>query len=893
MSWFQKIRVQFRALFQKEKLDTQMDEEMQSHLEMQTRENIEAGMNPEEARYAARRQFGWVESIKDTCRDQREGFVTRHLSLLTLDIRHCVRGLRKNPGFTAVAVLTLALCLGANLAIFAVIDTVLLRPLPFPDPDRLVTMFNSYPKMGQNRSISSLPNYYNRRGNIPGLSHLAAFLDTTAVVGEAGSTELTDICRVSPEFFATLGVQLSLGRTFVEDEMTYQTDGVVILTDEYWRQKFNADAGVLGRQVRLDGLSRTVIGVLPPGFHFLSSKARIFHPLSSDRDERGIERLHAPRIELIARLKPDAVLAHVQSQIDAHDALVGKDFADAKIVSDAGYRTVVTPLHADHVASIRSTILLMQAGVFSLLLIGGVNLMNLLLIRASGRARELAIRQSLGATRHHLVRQVLVETVLLALLGGLLGLGVGAAGIRLLAILGVEQLPLGARIVFDGRLALVALLGALVAGLLAGLPLAWFNLRSRFASALQSESRGATTGYAAQRLRHGFVIIQIALAFTLLAGAGLLGLSLKRVTAVSPGFRADGIVTGRIALPWKSYPDWEPRLAFTDRLLEKVGQLPGVVAAGVITDLPLNGGHDYDVVTVDGHTPAPGLPLVLHSIYWVTGDYFPAMGIPLREGRFLERADSHRETRMCVVDEDFARTYWPQGTAIGQRVFRGPPEERPESEAYTVVGVVGAVKHKELTDTKSSRAIYFPYRHQASNKIFVVGRTTFSPETLGATLHKVLRQVDPELPLYDVRSMEVRIADSLVARRSPALLSGIFAAVALLLAAVGTYGVLSYAVAQRSREIGVRMALGARPGQIARQFLSLGLRLLAAGAVLGVIGAALSGRAMQGLLFDVPAMHVPTLVGIAGVMSLVTLAASLLPASRASRVHPMEVLRAD
>lgn len=809
------------------------------------------------------------------------------------DLRFALRQLGRSPGFTIVAVLTLALCLGANLTIFAVIDSILLRPLPFPEPDRLVTMFNSYPKMSVDRVESSFPNYYNRRGTIDAFSHVAASHETTAIVGEAGSTELTDVSRVSTEFFDTLGVRPRLGRAFREEEMTYQTDSVVILSESYWRQRFNADPGVLGRTLRLDGLSKTIVGVLPADFRYLSSKARIFHPLSSEPAERNVQSLHSPSLDLIARLKPGAVLSQAQSQIDANDAGVAKDFPQADIVAKSGYRTLVTPLHADHVASIRPTIVLMQAGVLSLLLIGGVNLVNLLLIRASGRAKELAIRQSLGASRGHVVRQVMVETVLLTLIGGSLALFVGAGGIRLLEVLGVDQLPLGAHIAFNERLALIALLGAVVMGIVVGLPVAWFNLRGHLANALQSESRGGTITHAAQRLRHGFIVAQIALAFVLLAGAGLLGVSLKRVMAISPGFRADHVLTGRITLPWKGYPDSTPRLAFADRLVEEAGRIPGVVAAGVTTDVPVNGSHDLNTMTVVGHTPDPGTPPILHHYFGVHGDYFKAMGISLREGRLLEDADSRRENRVCVVDEDFARTYWPGGNALGQRVFTGTPEGQSPDDAYAVVGVVAAVKQTKLTDTKAAQAFYVPYRYLTANKLFLVARTSQAPESLGFTLQKVVRQIDPELPIYDLRSMEVRIADSLIARRSPALLTGLFAGVALLLAGLGTYGVLSYAVAQRRREIGVRLALGAQPAQIGGQFLSLGLRLLAAGSILGVLGAWLAGRAMQSVLFNVPALHVTTLIGTGLVMTAASLVASWLPARRAARVDPMEALRSE
>ena len=877
-----------KRLFQSPAIKREIDEELRFHLEQRTAENIAAGMSPEEAAREARKRFGNMQSVREECRETRGA---NFGEATVRDVRFGLRMLRKNPGFTTVAVLTLAVCLGANLTIFAVINSVLLRPLPFPEADRLVTMFNSYPKMNVARAESSFPNYYYRRGHIAAFSRVAAYHDTTAIVGEAGATELTDILRISPEFFATLGVNPILGRAFTEEEMTYQTDGVVILTDGYWRQKFNGDPGVLGRSLRVDGLSKTIVGVLPPDFRFLSSKARIFHPLSSDPGERGIGNLHSPKVNLIARLQSGVALSQAQAQIDANDLAMAKDFPQADIVAKSGYRTVVTPLHADHVASIRPTILLMQAGAFTLLLIGGVNLVNLLLVRASARSKELAIRQSLGASRQQVVRQAMVETGLLSLGGGLFGLAVGAAGIRLLQVLGVEQLPLGSQIAFDGRLALVALLGAVVTGIAVGLPIAWFNLRCHLASALQSDSRGGTTGHAAQSLRHGFIVAQIALAFVLLAGAGLLGLSLKRVLAVSPGFHPDHLLAGQITLPWISYPDWPARLAFAERLTEKARQLPSVVAAGLITDVPVNGSHDLDVITVVGHAPDPGSPPILHNYYGVEGDYFAAMGIPLREGRFLERADAHRQPHVCVVDEDFARTYWPKRDAVGQRVFMGTPEGQNPDDAYTIVGIVGAVKQAQLTDAKPGRAIYLPYRYVAANKVFLVTRTSLAPGSLDRPLQKMVRQIDPELPVYDLRTMEIRIADSLIARRSPALLAGIFASVALLLAAIGTYGVLSFAVAQRRREIGVRMALGALPAQIARQFLSLGLRVLLVGTIIGVGGAWLAGRAMQSILFEVPPLHIATIAGTALLMSAVTLIACLLPARRAAKVDPMVALR--
>ena len=805
------------------------------------------------------------------------------------DLRFALRQLRKSPAFAVTALATVAICLGANLAIFAVINSILLRPLPFPKADQLVTIFNTYPKAGVENDGSSLTNYYERRGNIPAFSSLSIFRDFSEVVGETGAAEQTEIMRVSPDFFVTLSVNLAMGRSFTEEEAAVaDNNGVAILTDAYWRQRLNSDPNVLGRDIRVNTMPRKIVGVLPPNFRFLSSEARLFLPIRSRLEERTPQQRHSGGggTHMIARLKPGATLAEAQSQIDAHNAAVEEDNPEAKMMTEAGFRSLVRPLHAEHVRSIRPTLLLMQAGVFFLLLIGAVNLVNLLLIRASGRAKEMAIRRSMGASRAHVVRQVMIETVLLTFVGGLLGLVVGTWGIRLLEVLGADRLPLGAHIAFDGWLALIGLAGAVVLGIGIAVPIAWFNLSSHLAHALQSESRTGTVSRAAQRLRHGFIVAQIALAFVLLAGAALLGLSLKKVMAVSPGFRADHVLTGEVTVPFR----YNAR-PFLDRLLEAIGQQPGVAAAGAITNVPLSGESGKSAVTPKGYVPPAGESLHGHYSYQVTGDYFAALGIPLREGRFLTSADSHRADLVCVVDEDFARRYWPNGGALGQRVFQG--SESDDAKLFTIVGVVGAVKQAELTEPQGQGAVYLPFMDSDGINIFVVTRTSQRPEAFAKTLRKLVRAANPDLAIDNLRSMDARIADSLIARRSPAMLAGIFAGVALLLAAIGTYGVLSYAVAQRRREIGIRMALGAQRRQIGTQFLSLGLRLLAAGTVVGLIGAWLAGRAMQSVLFGVPALPVATLLGTALVMTAVSLVACLIPARRATKVDPMIALRTE
>jgi predicted permease len=807
------------------------------------------------------------------------------------DLRFALRQLRKSPAFTVTALATVAICLGANLAIFAVINSILLRPLPFPQSDRLVTIFNTYPKAGIENDGSSITNYYERRGNIPAFESLSMFMERAETVGDPGSMQQEEIVRISPEFFTTLGVKPAIGRNFTDKETDLQTN-VIILTDGFWRERFNSDPNVLGRDTRINGIPRKIVGVLPPAFRFLSSEARVFLPIKSGMEERGPKARHSRTVDthMIARLKPGATIAEAQAQIDAHNGAVEEDNPEAKMMAEAGFRSLVRPLHAEHVRSIRPTLWLMQAGVFFLLLIGAVNLVNLLLIRASGRAKEMAIRRSMGASRWHVVKQVTVETLLLTSVGGVLGLIIGAWGIRLLEILGADRLPLGAHIAFDGWLASIGLAGAVVLGIGIAVPIAWFNLSTHLAHVLQSESRAGTISRAAQRLRHGFIVAQIALAFVLLAGAALLGLSLKKAMAVSPGFRSDHVLTGECTVSWDLQRE---RVGIVDRLLESIRQQPGIAATGTITNIPLSGDSGKTAVTPKGYVPSPGQSVHGHYSYAVHGDYFSALGIDLREGRFLTSADSHRAERVCVVDEDLARRYWPKGGALGQRIALG--DEKEDARMFTIVGVVGAVKQAALTEAQGQGAVYLPYASDRDEhaSIFVVTRTSQRPEAFAETLRKLVHAAHPLLAVDNIRSMDTRIADSLITRRSPALLAGIFAGVALLLAAIGTYGVLSYAVAQRTREIGIRMALGAQREQIGAQFLSIGLQLLVAGTLLGLLGAWLAGKAMQSVLFDVPPLHLAILLGTAAIMSAVSLVACFIPARRAAIVNPVEALRAE
>src|SRR3984893_2805892 len=437
MNMFKRFGSWFRVPTRRHDFEDGMSEELRFHIEQWTDDLVRSGMSREKAARLIRMEIGSLDNVKLDC---REAFGVHLFDELRRQLSYAARLLRKAPGFTATALLTLAVCFGANLTIFAVMDSVLLRPLPFPEPARLMTVFNTYPKAGVDRDGSSLTNYYERRGHIPAFASLSIYSYGTEIMGEAGSTERDQTMRVSPDFFSTLGLGPVIGRTFTEEETTSQTDHVAILSDTFWRQRYNADPHVIGSQIRVNGVPRTVLGVLPPAFRFLSSDARLFVPLASRPEDRLASRRHSGGnvIQMIARLAPDATLAQAQSQLDAQNATLELDDPQAKMIADAGFRSLVVPLHADHVAAIRPTLLLLEAGVLLLLLVGAVNLVNLLLVRASGRVKELAVRQALGASRGYVVSEVLVETTLLTLVGGLLGLAVGAGGIRLLGAVGYD-----------------------------------------------------------------------------------------------------------------------------------------------------------------------------------------------------------------------------------------------------------------------------------------------------------------------------------------------------------------------------------------------------------------------------------------------------------------------
>jgi predicted permease len=874
------------AAMRRDRYETAMSEELRFHIDQYAADLERRGLTPDEARRRACQELGSLDNVRADC---REASGLRLVDELTQNLSYSIRLLKKTPAFTATALATIAICLGANLAIFAVVDGVLLRPLPFPQAERLVKLYNTYPRADVPDDGCSLTNYYERRGHIPALQRIAIYRESATVVGDATASDREIVTRVSPEFFDTLGVPLAMGRAFSEQETTYQTDAVAILTDAEWRQRYNADPQVLGRAIRIDGLQKTIVGVLPRAFRFLSSESRVYLPLSSALEQRAANRRHwGSQAQMIGRLAPGATLEQAQAEVDAHNASVERDNPRAKAMADAGFRTPVVSLHGQHVAAVRPTLLLVQAAAVVLLCIGALNLANLLLVRAASRAKEFAVRQALGAGGRHIAVEAIIDTTLLAMLGGLLGVGVGAVGLRALTLLGADRLPLGADLGFGARVATLALASMLVLGLAASLPIAWYRLRGSSAERLQTQGRAVTGGHATQRLRHIFVVAQIALAFILLAAASLLSVSLSRVMKLSPGFQADRAISGRVLLPWGRYQDGATRMSFVDRVTSELERQPGVVAAGVVVNLPFTGHVTKSAATVVGEVPRPGEPP--HGIYsyYVGGDYFSALGIALEAGRFLTPDDIHRGRRLCVVDSQFARQHWPGGRAVGQRLFQGG-QIGPDEQAITVVGVVGTVKQSDLTDPAQG-AVYYPYIANPDLDLYVVARTALEPVAFGSVLQRVVRSIDSTLPVGDVSAMSDRIDDTLVGRRSPAMLAGVFAAIALLLTTIGTYGVLTYIVSQRRREIGLRIALGATPRQIAVRFIRIAGQWVLCGLAIGLFGAWAAGQAMRSLLFDLPVLYGPALAGTAALLSAICVIACLIPSRRASLVSPLETL---
>jgi predicted permease len=819
---------------------------------------------------------------------------------LRQDLRFAVRLLLKDRTFTLTTVLTLALCIGANAAIFAVVNSVLLQPLPVPGADRLVLLYNSYPGAGVERASSGVPDYYDRLRETDVFEELAMYQQRGVTVGGEGSAERLTALAASPSLFRMLRAEPLRGRAFTEDEGEPGADRKVILGYPFWQRTFGGSESAVGQDVRLNGQPYQVVGIMPPGFHFIDPEVDMWIPLAFTAEQRADDARHNNSWTMVGRLKPGASVEQAQQQLDALNARNLERFANMKqVLINAGFHSVVTSLQGDMVREVRRSLLLLWGGVLFVLAIGAVNITNLVLIRSTARSRELATRHALGAGLARLTRQLLTETVLVTLVGAALGIAVGYSALGLLAGVGVDSLPRASEIRIDATVIAFTAALALVVGVIVGL-VPVVNLRqANLSQAFREESRSGTSGRGTRAVRRVLVASQVAFAFMLLAGAGLLLASFERVLGVAPGFEAGSVLTARVTPPASRYPD-EPQLeAFANRLLDSMRALPGITSAGLTSSIPFGEDFSDSVILAEGYQMAPGESLVSPYRVVVTPGYMETLKIPVQAGRTFTDSDTATSQPVAIVDEALAAKFWPGQDPVGRRLrLPQSPEDfvtpGPNTRWITVVGVVGTTKMAGLvtSDTRVG-TYYFPLSQDGMRSMTLAVRTSGEPQAVTSSMRQALAAIDPELPLYGVRTMQQRIDESLVDRRTPMLLAALFAVAALLLAAMGLYGVLAYQVAQRRREIGIRLALGSEPGGIFALVLREGIGLLAAGLGVGIAGAFAIRRAIESQLYEVSAMDPLVLTAVAAVLGAAALLACAIPARRASRIDPMMALGGD
>ena len=814
------------------------------------------------------------------------------------DLRYAARLLLKDRGFTITAILTLAICIGANAAIFAVVNSVVLRPLPVPEADRLVFIYNSYPRAGVERASTGVPDYYDRLRETDAFEELALFQGRGVTLGgEGADPQRVSGMAVRPSLFRMLRAAPVRGRVFTEAEGEPGEDRKVILSHALWQEQFGGRDAAIGSMMRINGVPHAVVGVLPASFQFMDSEVRLWLPLSFRPDQKSDDARHNNSWTMVGRLKPGVSVAQAQQQIDALNARNLERFQNFKeILINAGFRTVVTPLQADMIREVRATLYLLWAGVLFVLAIGAVNLTNLVLVRSSGRMKELATRHALGAGLSRLTRQLLTEMALLTLVGGIAGAAAGYWGLSLLTSIGLEQLPRGSEVRMDLTAVLFTAALAAVVGLLVGfVPVV--NMRHmNLSQAVREEGRSGTSGRGARTVRRFLVASQVAFAFMLLIGAGLLLSSFQRVLAVDPGFSPTQLLTARVSPPASRYPGDPELRAFTTRFLERLRSVPGVVHAGMTTGLPFGGDFSDSVIFAEGYQMAPGESLISPYRVSATPGYLEALGVPLLRGRTFKDSDTDTAPGVVIVDERLAQRFWPGADPIGRRMYRpGDTQDLtkpgPNARWFTVVGVVGATKMAGLVTADDRPGTYFfPMAQDVERSVALAIRTAGDPTSVTSAIRQELRAIDPELPLYSVRTMDDRMSETLTDRRTPMVLAIVFAAVALFLAAIGIYGVLAYQVSQRSKEIGIRMALGSDARAIFGLVIKEGMALLAVGLAAGLVLAILFRKTIEAQLYEVSGLDPLVVVSVAAVLGLVALTACAVPARRAARIDPLVAL---
>jgi putative ABC transport system permease protein len=801
------------------------------------------------------------------------------------DLRYAVRMLFKNPGFTAVAVLTLALGIGANTAIFSVVNTVLLQPLPYKDPDRLMMVWEDDTKRGFPRDTPAAANYIDWRDQNQVFEGMAAIADASFNLTGVGEPERIDGRRVTANLFPLLGVEPGLGRAFTPEEDRPGAGRVVIISHGLWQRRFGSDANIIGSPISLNGESHTVVGVTPPQFQFPAREVELWVPMAFTEREAANRGNHY--LEIVARTKPGVTVEQAQAEMTTIAARLEQQYPDQN--TDLG--AVVVPLHEHVAGDIKPALLILLGAVGFVLLIACANVANLLLARAAVRQKEIAIRIALGASRLRLVRQFLTESVLLAAIGGLVGLALALWGVNLLKAFIPENISQVKALTIDSRVLAFTLLVSLVTGLIFGLAPALQASSFNLNETLKEGGRDSSAGSRGNRIRSLLVIAEVAISLILLIGAGLLINSFVRLSNVDPGFRTDNLLTMQIVLPVQKYPDRARRSVFYTELVQRIEALPGVRSAAVTNWIPLVRQGDSIGFNIEGR-PDPGRgksPIVVTRV--VSPHYFQTMGIRLLQGREFNEQDRSDSPRVIVINETMARRYWPDEDPTGKRITPGPADSRNPDDWLTIVGVVNDVRQFELNAEPKPQmyisyiqAGFFAPRH-------LVVSTQVEPRSLASTVRNTVWEIDKDQPVSNISTMEETLSESIARQRFSTLLLSIFAAVALALAAVGIYGVMSYSVAQRSSEIGLRMALGAQTSDVLKLVIGQGMRLAIVGVMIGLVATFGLTRLIESLLFGVSATDPLTFIVISLLLTTVALMACWIPARRAAKVDPMVALK--
>ena len=885
MTTIKGLRARIRALARRGAAERDLDEELRFHIEMETEKNVRLGMHPDEARRRALRDFGGVQSTKDAHRDVRGRFFEE----LSADVRYALRALRRAPVLTTTAALTLALGIGANTTIFSAVNAVILQPLPFADPGRLVMLWEENPEKGWHQQVAAPANVLDWKAQVKAFQDVTMYFDGTgsSTLTEEGTPRILKTSGVAGNFFDVLGVRAQLGRAFLPDE-TWAADGSpksVVLSDRVWREQFGADARVVGRRIRLDGQSVQIVGVAPSGFAFPSEDVDVWLPQAWRPAARGqvfFRRAHFMRA--IARLTPGASLETANAQLQAVAARLSQQYPATNKYMGAG----LTPLQAFLVGDTRLPLLVLLAAVGLLLLIACANVGNLLLVRAAGREREAALRLTLGAGRRRLVKQALTESLVLSSLGGVAGVLLGVAGTRVLERLQPQGMLRVSHFTVDWSV--LAFVIAIIAGsgVLFGIaPALWTGRRSP-AESLKEGGRGGET----RRMRRWtelLVVGEVAVAVVLTLGAGLLVRSFRQLTQVDPGFDPRGVLVTQIVLSGPKYDSAAQAVRFFDQLVQRVNGLPGVTGAAATTPAPLAGtGYTSDFV-IAGRPAGEYYTEITHRR--VLGDYFRVLRVPVRRGRAFTAADLRDPRRVVIINEQVAQKFFKGQDPVGQRItFDKVPND--SSNWATVVGVVAGERQKSLSAEPLTEA-YVPVSQDATTAMSLVTRVQGDPSAIAPAIRRLVAEVDSNLPITNMRSMEAIRYQSLARERFLMTMLVVFAGVGLLLAVIGVYGVLGQVARRRTREMGIRIALGAPVSGVRWIVVRHGLRLVASGLVVGIVVAVAATRGLAALLYHVAPADPVTFVTVPIVLALTGVAAAWIPAVQASRADPAIALRAE